>query len=229
MRAIFGDKAGDVKDASLKAGPSLRGVVIDKKLFSRAVKDRKSKSQDKPLLESIDKEYQKDVVSLKEKLAEKLIKIIGDKKSTGVFNNFKEELIKKGAKFSMKALTSLDYTIVNPLKWTSDEKVNQLISRVIHNYNIKANDILGNYKRRKFHISVGDELPAGIIKLAKVFVAKKRKLKVGDKMAGRHGNKGIVANIVRQEDMPFLEDGTPVDIVSESTWCTFSYELGSNL
>ena len=150
---------------------------------------------------------------MKEKLAEKLIKIIGDKKSTGVFNNFKEELIKKGAKFSMKALTSLDYTIVNPLKWTSDEKVNQLISRVIHNYNIKANDILGNYKRRKFHISVGDELPAGIIKLAKVFVAKKRKLKVGDKMAGRHGNKGIVANIVRQEDMPFLEDGTPVDIV----------------
>ncbi len=202
-----------MKDASLKAGPSLRGVVIDKKLFSRAVKDRKSKSQDKPLLESIDKEYQKDVVALKEKLAEKLIKIIGDKKSTGVFNNFKEELIKKGAKFSMKALTSLDYTIVNPLKWTSDEKVNQLISRVIHNYNIKANDILGNYKRRKFHISVGDELPAGIIKLAKVFVAKKRKLKVGDKMAGRHGNKGIVANIVRQEDMPFLEDGTPVDIV----------------
>ena len=138
---------------------------------------------------------------------------MGDKKSAGVFNNFKEELIKKGAKFSMKALTSLDYTIVNPLKWTSDEKVNQLISRVIHNYNIKANDILGNYKRRKFHISVGDELPAGIIKLAKVFVAKKRKLKVGDKMAGRHGNKGIVANIVRQEDMPFLEDGTPVDIV----------------
>merc|ERR1712224_1143925 len=137
----------------------------------------------------------------------------GDKKSAGVFNNFKEELIKKGAKFSMKALTSLDYTIVNPLKWTTDDKVNQLISRVIHNYNIKANDILGNYKRRKFHISVGDELPAGIIKLAKVFVAKKRKLKVGDKMAGRHGNKGIVANIVRQEDMPFLEDGTPVDIV----------------
>jgi DNA-directed RNA polymerase subunit beta len=164
-------------------------------------------------LETIDAEYQKDIVALKEKLAEKLIKIVGDKKSTGVFNNFKEELIKKGAKFSMKALTSLDYTIVNPLKWTTDDKVNQLISRVIHNYNIKANDILGNYKRRKFHISVGDELPAGIIKLAKVFVAKKRKLKVGDKMAGRHGNKGIVAKIVREEDMPFLSDGTPVDIV----------------
>jgi DNA-directed RNA polymerase subunit beta len=213
LRAIFGDKAGDVKDASLKAGPSLRGVVIQKKLFSRAVKDRKSKSQDKPLLETIDGEYQNDIVALKAKLAEKLIKIVGDKKSTGVYNNFKEELIKKGTKFSVKSLTSLDYSIVNPLNWTSDDKVNQLISRVIHNYNIKANDLLGNYKRRKFHISVGDELPAGIIKLAKVYVAKKRKLKVGDKMAGRHGNKGIVANIVRQEDMPFLEDGTPVDIV----------------
>ncbi|MDA9020467.1 DNA-directed RNA polymerase subunit beta, partial [bacterium] len=213
LRAIFGDKAGDVKDASLKAGPSLRGVVIQKKLFSRAVKDRKSKSQDKPLLETIDTEYQGDMVALKAKLAEKLIKIVGDKKSTGVFNNFKEELIKKGTKFSAKSLTSLDYSIVNPLKWTADDKINQLISRVIHNYNIKANDLLGNYKRRKFHISVGDELPAGIIKMAKVYVAKKRKLKVGDKMAGRHGNKGIVANIVRQEDMPFLEDGTPVDIV----------------
>ena len=213
LRAIFGDKAGDVKDASLKAGPSLRGVVIEKKLFSRAVKDRKSKSQDKPLLETIDKEYEGDLSSLKSKLAEKLIKIVGDKKSAGVFNNFKEELIKKGTKFSAKSLTSLDYSIVNPLNWTADEKTNQLISRVIHNYNIKANDLLGNYKRRKFHISVGDELPAGIIKMAKVYVAKKRKLKVGDKMAGRHGNKGIVANIVRQEDMPFLEDGTPVDIV----------------
>ena len=213
LRAIFGDKAGDVKDASLKAGPSLRGVVIEKKLFSRAVKDRKSKSQDKPLLETIDKEYESDLSSLKSKLAEKLIKIVGDKKSAGVFNNFKEELIKKGTKFSAKSLTSLDYSIVNPLNWTADEKTNQLISRVIHNYNIKANDLLGNYKRRKFHISVGDELPAGIIKMAKVYVAKKRKLKVGDKMAGRHGNKGIVANIVRQEDMPFLEDGTPVDIV----------------
>ena len=213
LRAIFGDKAGDVKDASLKAGPSLRGVVIEKKLFSRAVKDRKSKSQDKPLLETIDKEYESDLASLKSKLAEKLIKIVGDKKSAGVFNNFKEELIKKGTKFSAKSLTSLDYSIVNPLNWTADEKTNQLISRVIHNYNIKANDLLGNYKRRKFHISVGDELPAGIIKMAKVYVAKKRKLKVGDKMAGRHGNKGIVANIVRQEDMPFLEDGTPVDIV----------------
>jgi len=213
LRAIFGDKAGDVKDASLKAGPSLRGVVIEKKLFSRAIKDRKSKSQDKPILETIDAEYQKDFADLKEKLAEKLMVILGENKSSGVFNNFKEELIKKGTKFTVKALMALDYSIVNPLNWTSDAKINQLISRVIHNFNIKANDLLGNYKRRKFHISVGDELPAGIVKLAKVYVAKKRKLKVGDKMAGRHGNKGIVANIVRQEDMPFLEDGTPVDIV----------------
>jgi DNA-directed RNA polymerase subunit beta len=213
LRAIFGDKAGDVKDASLKAGPSLRGVVIEKKLFSRAIKDRKSKNHDKPVLETIDAEYHKDFADLKEKLVDKLIQILGENKANGVFNNFKEELVKKGTKFSNKALISLDYSIVNPLNWTSDAIVNQLVSRVIHNFNIKSNDLLGNYKRRKFHISVGDELPAGIVKLAKVYVAKKRKLKVGDKMAGRHGNKGIVANIVRAEDMPFLADGTPVDIV----------------
>ena len=213
LRAIFGDKAGDVKDASLKAGPSLRGVVIEKKLFSRAIKDRKSKNHDKPVLETIDAEYHKDFADLKEKLVDKLMQILGENKANGVFNNFKEELVKKGTKFSNKALISLDYSIVNPLNWTSDTTVNQLVSRVIHNFNIKSNDLLGNYKRRKFHISVGDELPAGIVKLAKVYVAKKRKLKVGDKMAGRHGNKGIVANIVRAEDMPFLADGTPVDIV----------------
>ena len=213
LRAIFGDKAGDVKDASLKAGPSLRGVVIEKKLFSRAIKDRKSKSQDKPMLEALDADYQRDFAALRDKLVEKLLVILGEQKSAGVFNNFKEELIKKGTKFSNKALSALDYAIVNPLNWTAEADTNQLISRVIHNFNIKANDLLGNYKRKKFHISVGDELPAGIVKLAKVYVAKKRKLKVGDKMAGHHGNKGIVANIVRQEDMPFLEDGTPVDIV----------------
>lgn len=213
LRAIFGDKAGDVKDASLKAGPSLRGVVIEKKLFSRAIKDRKSKNHDKPVLETIDAEYHKDFADLKEKLVDKLIQILGENKANGVFNNFKEELVKKGTKFSNKALIALDYSIVNPLNWTSDATINQLVSRVIHNFNIKSNDLLGNYKRRKFHISVGDELPAGIVKLAKVYVAKKRKLKVGDKMAGRHGNKGIVANIVRAEDMPFLADGTPVDIV----------------
>jgi DNA-directed RNA polymerase subunit beta len=213
LRAIFGDKAGDVKDASLKAGPSLRGVVIDKKLFSRSVKDRKSKAQDKPILESLDADFEKDFATLKEKLVDKLLQILGESKSAGVYNNFKEEIIKKGTKFTQKNLFAIDYSIVNPSSWTSEAKTNSLIGRLIHNFNIKANDLLGTYKRKKFHISVGDELPAGIMKMAKVYVAKKRKLKVGDKMAGRHGNKGIVANIVRQEDMPFLEDGTPVDIV----------------
>ena len=213
LRAIFGDKAGDVKDASLKAGPSLKGVVINKKLFSRAVKDRKTKAQDKPILEQLDSEYDKDFASLKTKLIEKLLNILEGEKSAGVTNNFREEIIKKGSKFSDKSLGIIDYSIVNPSNWTSDENKNKLVQQVIHNFTIKANDLLGNYKRKKFHISVGDELPAGIVKLAKVYLAKKRKLKVGDKMAGRHGNKGIVANIVRQEDMPFLEDGTPVDIV----------------
>ena len=213
LRAIFGDKAGDVKDASLKAGPSLRGVVIEKKLFSRAIKDRKAKAQDKPVLESLDSDYDKDFAVLKDRLVDKLMMVIGEQKSSGVFNNFKEEIIKKGTKFTQKNLFAIDYTIVNPTTWTGDDHINVLVGRVIHNFNIKANDLLGTYKRRKFHISVGDELPAGIVKLAKVYVAKKRKLKVGDKMAGRHGNKGIVANIVRMEDMPFLADGTPVDIV----------------
>jgi DNA-directed RNA polymerase subunit beta len=213
LRAIFGDKAGDVKDASLKAGPSLRGVVIDKKLFSRAVKDRKSKAQDKPILEQLDADFEKDHAALKNELVAKLMRILDGQKCNGVFNNFREELIKKGSKFTEKALLSIDYSIVNPANWTPDEEVNKLIQRLLHNYSIKYSDILGVYKRKKFHIAVGDELPAGIIKLAKVFIAQKRKLMVGDKMAGRHGNKGIVANIVREEDMPFLEDGTPVDIV----------------
>ncbi|MBL4862432.1 MAG: DNA-directed RNA polymerase subunit beta [Crocinitomicaceae bacterium] len=213
LRAIFGDKAGDVKDASLKAGPSLRGVVVEKKLFSRAVKDRKSKAQDKPILENLDAEFDTEFAALKATLVEKLVDIVGDHKSAGVFNNFKEEIIKKGTKFNARNLGVIDYSIVNPTNWTADAGIDALIGRVIHNFNIKSNDLLGTYKRKKFHISVGDELPAGIVKMAKVYVAKKRKLKVGDKMAGRHGNKGIVANIVRQEDMPFLEDGTPVDIV----------------
>ena len=213
LRAIFGDKAGDVKDASLKASPSLKGVIINKKLFSRAVKDRKTKAQDKPILEQLDSEYEKDLGKLKEVLIEKLLVILDGQKSAGVTNNFREEIIKKGSKFTERSLGIIDYGIVNPSKWTTDDAVNSMVQRVIHNFNIKANDLLGNYKRKKFHISVGDELPSGIVKLAKVYLAKKRKLKVGDKMAGRHGNKGIVANIVRQEDMPFLEDGTPVDIV----------------
>jgi DNA-directed RNA polymerase subunit beta len=181
--------------------------------FSRAIKDRKTKTQDKPALDQIESDYQVELAKLKDQLVDKLLKILGEHKAAGVFNNFKEEIIKKGTKFNQKNLISIDYSIVNPLNWTSEQDINQLIIRLLHNFNIKANDLLGIYKRKKFHISVGDELPAGIVRLAKVYVAKKRKLKVGDKMAGRHGNKGIVANIVRQEDMPFLEDGTPVDIV----------------
>jgi DNA-directed RNA polymerase subunit beta len=213
LRAIFGDKAGDVKDASLKAGPSLRGVVVDKKLFSRAVKDRKTKAKDKPILAQLDEDFETEAAALKGVLIDKLLIILEKFKSAGVFNNFKEEILKKGIKFSNKNLQTIDYSIVNPYHWTGDESADKLILRVVHNYSIKSNDLLGIYKRKKFQISVGDELPNGIVKMAKVYVAKKRKLKVGDKMAGRHGNKGIVANIVRQEDMPFLEDGTPVDIV----------------
>ena len=213
LRAIFGDKAGDVKDASLKVSPSVTGVVIDKKLFSKAVKDRRSKAADKPILEQIDAEMDKDLANLKSVLIEKLIQIIGDNKSKGVFNIFKEEIVKKGVKFTEKTLKQIDFLQVNPKNWSADVEVNALIERTLHNYNLKATDCIGRFKRKKFQITVGDELPNGIIKLAKVYLAKKRKLKVGDKMAGRHGNKGIVAKIVREEDMPFLEDGTPVDIV----------------
>ena len=213
LRAIFGDKAGDVKDASLKMPPSGQGVVIDKKLFSRAVKDRKSKASDKAVLESIDKDFDKEAGALKKLLVEKLMKIVGGKVSQGVFNYYKEEQVKKGVKFTQKVLSSLDYLIINADGWIRDDAQSALAARLIHNYTLKYNDLLGVYKRKKFQVTVGDELPAGIVKLAKVYVAKKRKLKVGDKMAGRHGNKGIVARIVRQEDMPFLEDGTPVDIV----------------
>jgi DNA-directed RNA polymerase subunit beta len=213
LRAIFGDKAGDVKDASLKMPPSGNGVVIDKKLFSRAVKDRKSKASDKAMLEKIDKEFDLEAGNLKKLLVDKLMKIVGGKVSQGVFNYYKEEQVKKGVKYTSKMLASLDYLIINAEGWVRDEDQSALVSRLIHNYTLKYNDLLGTYKRKKFQVTVGDELPAGIVKLAKVYVAKKRKLKVGDKMAGRHGNKGIVARIVRQEDMPFLEDGTPVDIV----------------
>ncbi len=213
LRAIFGDKAGDVKDASLKVPPSGSGVVIEKKLFSRAIKDRKAKAQEKNILEEIDNEYEKTIAELQGKLVEKLFSIVSGKTSQGVFNKYNEEMIKKGTKFTQKSLTGLDYTTLSPARWTTDDDKNDLIKRTLHNYNIKANDALGIMKRKKFAVSVGDELPSGIVQLAKVYLANKRKLKVGDKMAGRHGNKGIVAKIVRQEDMPFLEDGTPVDIV----------------
>ncbi len=213
LRAIFGDKAGDVKDASMKAPPSLRGVVIDKKLFAKAVKSPKRKSEEKIIVEELDKRFDRDIAALKNTLIDKLSKLVSGKTSQGVFNNFKEELIKKGVKFTQKSLAAIEYSIVNPSRWTTDEHINLLIKKLIHNYNIKYNDYAGAYKREKFQITIGDELPSGILKLAKIYIAKKRKLKVGDKMAGRHGNKGIVAKIVRKEDMPYLEDGTPVDIV----------------
>jgi len=213
LRAIFGDKAGDVKDASLKAPPSLKGVVIDKKLFSRIIKDKKSKSEEKGLLTEVDKEFEKESVKLKEKLVSKLFGLVDGKKAQNVSSNFKEVIIPKGTKFTHKLLGSVNYADISPSGWTTDKETNDKIKILLHNYNIKANDLMGIYKRKKFAITIGDELPAGIVQLAKVYIAKKRKLKVGDKMAGRHGNKGIVARIVREEDMPFLEDGTPVDIV----------------
>ena len=213
LRAIFGDKAGDVKDASMKAPPSTRGVVIDKRLFSRAIKDKKTKTNEKAVLDQIDKEYDLELGSLKEILIEKMMKLIGGVSSNGVFNKYKEEQIKKGVKFSAKVLQGIDFVTVDPTEWTADKKTNELVRQLIHNYNIRHNDISGVYKRKKFQVSIGDELPTGIVKLAKVYVAAKRKLAIGDKMAGRHGNKGIVSRIVRDADMPYLEDGTPVDIV----------------
>ena len=213
LRAIFGDKAGDVKNASLKAPPAMQGVVIDNKLFSRSVKDRKSKAKEKDVIDALDEAFRKEAEELKSKLVDKLTVLVSGKTSQGVTNNFKEEIIPKKAKFTQKALSSVDYLTVNPSKWTTDKPKNELIKEVINNYNIKYKEILGEYNRKKFVATVGDELPNGIVQMAKVFVVKKRKLKVGDKMSGRHGNKGIVAKIVRQEDMPFLEDGTPVDIV----------------
>jgi len=213
LRAIFGDKAGDVKDASLKAPPSMKGVVIDKKLFSRAIKDKKAKSKEKDIIKVLDTEYLKNSEELKSKLVDKLNIIVNGKTSQGVYSKFKEEVIPKKAKFTQKLLQGVDYLNVNPSKWTTDKDKNELIKDLINNYTIKYKEILGVYNRKKFVATVGDDLPNGIVQMAKVFIAKKRKLTLGDKMAGRHGNKGIVAKIVREEDMPFLEDGTPVDIV----------------
>ncbi len=213
LRAIFGDKAGDAKDASLKAPSGTEGVVINKKLFQRAKKDKSGKVKEKATLEKIDKIHEKNVEDTRELLVEKLLTLVKEKSSGGVSNNFGEMLIGKNAKFTSKNLANVDFQNVNPLGWTGDAKIDDNINTLLHNYNIKFNEELGRYKREKFNISLGDELPAGVLKLAKVYLAVKRKLKVGDKMAGRHGNKGIVAKIVRHEDMPFLEDGTPVDIV----------------
>ncbi|HNC38453.1 MAG TPA: DNA-directed RNA polymerase subunit beta, partial [Chitinophagaceae bacterium] len=213
LRAIFGDKAGDAKDASLKAPNGVEGVVIDKKLFQRAKKDKTAKVREKAALERLDKIHEKNEIDLMDVLVEKLSALLANHTSAGVTNTFGEVQIGKGAKFTEKNLRGLDYANVNPLGWTGDAKVDDSINTLLHNYNIKFNEELGRFKREKFNISIGDELPAGVLKLAKVYIAVKRKLKVGDKMAGRHGNKGIVAKIVRQEDMPFLEDGSPVDVV----------------
>ncbi len=214
LRAIFGDKAGDVKDASMKASPSLHGVVIDKKLFSRSVKDKRQRLRDKEEIELLDKEFNMELETYRQRFLEKLAFLVQGKTAQGVMNDLNEEVIPKGTKFTLKILNSIDdYTRLVGGSWTVDKELDSLIKSLIHNYKIKVNDLAGIHRRKKFTITVGDELPAGIIKLAKVYIAKKRKLKVGDKMAGRHGNKGIVARIVRDEDMPFLEDGTPVDIV----------------
>jgi len=214
LRAIFGDNAGDVKDASLKASPSLNGVVIDKKLFQRTIKDKAKRSQDKEDIAKLEAEFSLRFTNLRDKLVEKLFTLINGKTSQGVLNDLGEEIFPKGKKFTLKMLNTInDFEHLTKGIWTTDKKINKLVNQLIHNYKIKVNDLQGSLRREKFTITVGDELPAGIVKLAKVYIAKKRKLKVGDKMAGRHGNKGIVARIVRAEDMPFLEDGTPVDIV----------------
>ena len=213
LRAIFGDKAGDAKDASLKASNGTEGVVIDKKLFQRAKKDKSGKVREKAMLDKVEKDHEQKSTMIKELLIEKLQTLLKDHTTPGVVNNFGETLIPKGSKFNAKNLSTIDFQNVNPLGWTGDKKTDDFLNTLLHNYNIKYNEELGRYKREKFNISIGDELPAGVLKLAKVYLAVKRKLKVGDKMAGRHGNKGIVAKIVRAEDMPFMEDGTPVDIV----------------
>ncbi len=213
LRAIFGEKAGDVKDASLKVPPSVRGVVIDKKLFSRIIRDRKTRAKEKELLAKPEEEYRYEIEELKDKLVDRLLILLNGKMSNGVYTNHKEELIPKKVKFTAKSLKSIDYTEVSPNKWTTDKDTNQLIKELLNNYNIKFREISGRFTRNKFAMTVGDDLPSGIVQMAKVYIAMKRKLRVGDKMAGRHGNKGIVSKIVRAEDMPFLADGTPVDLV----------------
>ena len=213
LRAIFGDKAGDVKDASLKANPSLAGVVINKRLFSRVQKNRSAKAADKVTLQKLDDDFQKETAELKDVMIDKLLSLISDKKSLGVKDNIGSEVIAKDVKFNKAVLTSLDFTSVELHDWTDDEHANKLIRQLVINYLKKYNQMDAVLKRKKFAITIGDDLPSGIIQQAKVYIAKKRKIGVGDKMAGRHGNKGIVSKVVRQEDMPFLADGTPVDIV----------------
>ena len=213
LRAIFGDKAGDVKDASLKASPSLKGVVIGKDLFSRTKKEQSQKDAEKLELQKLEDEHKVNLNNLKTLLVDKLDKLIRGRASQGVNTIYGEVVVPKGEKFTQSLLREVDYTTIDYSGWTTSDDLNGLIARLLHNFSIKVNEEVGRYKRETFNISVGDELPAGVLKLAKVYLAKKRKLKVGDKLAGRHGNKGIVSRIVRDEDMPFLEDGTPVDII----------------
>jgi DNA-directed RNA polymerase subunit beta len=213
LRAIFGDKAGDVKDASLKATPSLSGVVIGKRLFSKAQKNRKSKLADKAVLPKLDEEFENQAAILRNTLVDKLMALIGDKTSAGVKDFLGSDVISRNSKFTAERLREIDYTAVQLSKWTTDSHKNELVKTLIMNYLRKHKELDAQIKRQKFNITIGDELPNGIVQIAKVYIAKKRKIRVGDKMAGRHGNKGIVSRIVRQEDMPFLEDGTPVDIV----------------
>ncbi len=213
LRAIFGDKAGDVKDASFKAPPSLKGVVIGKDIFSRTKKDQTQRDAEKATLLKLEDAHKVNLNELKTVLVDKLFQLVKGKVSQGVKTIYNEVVVPKGEKFSQTLLREIDYGTIDYNGWTTGDDVNALVARLLHNYSIKVNEELGRYKREAFNISVGDELPAGVLKLAKVYLAKKRKLKVGDKLAGRHGNKGIVSRIVRDEDMPFLEDGTPVDII----------------
>lgn len=213
LRAIFGDKAGDVKDASLKVPPSISGVVIDKQLFARAKKSNVQKTQETEVLKKLDDQHAIATNELKTILIDKLLVLVKDKTSQGVKTIYGEMVIPKGTKFTQELLRNMEFTQLDYGGWTNDQPTNELIARLLHNYSIKLNEEVGRYKREKFNISIGDELPAGVLKLAKVYIAKKRKLKVGDKLAGRHGNKGIVSRIVRMEDMPFTDDGTPVDVV----------------
>ncbi|MDG1916278.1 MAG: DNA-directed RNA polymerase subunit beta [Flavobacteriales bacterium] len=215
LKAIFGDKAGDVKDASLKARPSFKGVVIDKKLFSKSIKDKRTRAMDKETVAVLEKEFNQKATELKSILVNKLFTILSGKTSQGILSNLGDDLIPKGVKYTLKALQSIDYDTVNTrtTKWVVDKVLNVKIQSLMNNFLLKNSELLSDFRRKKFAITVGDELPAGVLKLAKVYVAKKRKVQVGDKLAGRHGNKGIVAKIVRDEDMPFLEDGSTVDIV----------------
>ncbi len=234
LRAIFGDKAGDVKDASLKASPSLRGVVIDTKLFARGKKDKDIRAKAKKEVEILKGRYGKELLAVRDEAIEKLTELLSGKTSQGVAHKFGDELIGKGKKFNAKNIEANLFPDKNVYRdestyavpeeanlisdiildnWTTDDRVNGMIVKIVKNYVGRRNEITGEFKRERFILEVGDELPAGIVKLAKVYIAKKRKLKVGDKMAGRHGNKGVVARIVREEDMPFLADGSPVDIV----------------